>query len=232
MAALAIMFVIAGYLEEQFGGPFTALDVGLYVVFALEFTTRLAASRDRRAYLRGHLVDALALIPAIAGVRLLRVVRLLRLVRAFAGFYRALASMERMARHRSLLWLFFAWFAVALICSAALFVAESGVNPAIATPGDAAWWGVVTLTTVGYGDVFPVTTEGRLAGAALMILGITLFAAITATITSFFIVGDHEDPDPVASPASRLRELAELHRDGLVSTAEFDSKRAELLARM
>lgn len=47
-------------------------------------------------------------------------------------------------------------------------------------------WGVVTLTTVGYGDVFPVMSEGRLAGAALMILGITLFAAITGMSTSFW----------------------------------------------
>ncbi len=84
-----------------------------------------------------------------------------------------------------------AWLAVAVICSIGLYIAESGVNPAVGDPLDALWWGVVTLTTVGYGDVFPVTPEGRLAAAGLMILGITLFAAIH---------GDDHEPAHRAGP--------------------------------
>jgi len=106
--------------------------------------TLLAASRDRRAYLRGHWIDAVALIPTVRGlrlVRLLRFLRLLRLVRVFAGVYRALSSIERLARHRSLIWLFCAWLTVAATCSAALFIAEHGVNPSIDDPWDALWWG-------------------------------------------------------------------------------------------
>ena len=57
-------------------------------------------------------------------------------------------------------------------------------------PFVALWWGVVTLTTVGYGDVTPVTQEGRIAAMALMLLGIGLFGAITATITSYFLTND------------------------------------------
>ena len=72
-----------------------------------------------------------------------------------------------------------------IVCSIFVFIAENG-GPAslIANPFDAVWWGVTTMTTVGYGDTYPVTPEGRLGAMVLMILGIGLFSGITATITS------------------------------------------------
>ena len=83
----------------------------------------------------------------------------------------------------------------------------------------------MTLTTVGYGDVYPVTAEGRIAASVLMILGIGLFSAITATITSFMLTGGHE-----VTPMTRLRLLAELHREGLLTDAEYDAKRNDAVA--
>jgi len=74
--------------------------------------------------------------------------------------------------------------------------------------------GVVTLTTVGYGDVYPVTTEGRIAAMALMLLGIGLFGAITATITSYLMSNEsHHGPDFV-SAVEDLERLAALHSPG------------------
>ena len=117
---------------------------------------------------------------------------------------------ERLARHRGLAWLFIAWLAVMVICSAFLYVTEVGINEAVASPLDALWWGVTTLTTVGYGDVTPVTTEGRVAAAVLMLLGISLCSAITATVTSFMLATGESPP-----AGGRLRGLANLHRAGL-----------------
>lgn len=233
MAALAAAFVAIGFAVDaepsSMTGTLEAVDLGLTVLFVGEFVSRLAASRTRGQYLRGHWVDALALIPTARGFRLLRLLRLLRLVRAFAGVYRALAGIERMAHHRGLIALFVAWLGVAVICGTALYLAEADINPNIHSPVDALWWGIVTLTTVGYGDIFPITPEGRLAGAALMILGITLFAAITGTITSY-LVSAQTDGDGDVPRA--IRALTKLHRDGLVTDDEFAAKRAELIARM
>ena len=179
MAALAAAFVALGFAEDEASTALDLITVAnlvLTVVFVAEFAARFGASRDRRGYLRGHWIDLVAIIPTVRGVRFLRLLRLLRLVRAFAGAYRALASLERMTRHRGLIALFVAWLGVAGISATALYLAESGTNPNIRSPFDAIWWGVVTLTTVGYGDIYPLTPEGRVAGMALMILGITLFA--------------------------------------------------------
>jgi voltage-gated potassium channel len=60
------------------------------------------------------------------------------------------------------------------LCAVGVYVSEVGVNKAIQSPFDALWWGLTTMTTVGYGDVFPVTAEGRLSAAVLMVLGIGL----------------------------------------------------------
>lgn len=231
MAVLAIAFVIVGFAVDAADAAsrpaLEAADTALTVVFVAEFASRFLAAFDRRAYLRGHWIDLIALIPVVRGVRVLRLLRLLRLIRAFAGVYRALLHVERMARHRGLAWLFVTWLAVMVVCSIFLYAAENGVNEAIASPLDALWWGIVTLTTVGYGDVYPVTPEGRIAASVLMLLGIGLFSAITATVTSFMLSEEGGE-----SSADRLRALAELHRDGLLTAEEFAAKRAEVVERL
>jgi voltage-gated potassium channel len=234
MAALAVAFVVVGFLldaAQDVGADATllgAIDIGLTAVFVAEFASRLAAARSHRAYFRGHWIDAIALVPAVRAVRLLRLLRLLRMVRTFAGVFRALSSIERFAAHRGLIALFVAWLAVAVISATGFYLAEVGTNANVHGPIDALWWAVVTLTTVGYGDVFPVTPEGRLAGSALMIVGITLWAAITGTITSLLIASRSAE----VGSAELIRQLAELNRDGLITDAEFETKKAELLRRI
>jgi voltage-gated potassium channel len=71
-----------------------------------------------------------------------------------------------------------------------IFAVEHGHNNAIKSVGDAFWWAIVTTTTVGYGDVSPVTTEGRLIAVALMFVGIGFIGVLTATITSYFLDSD------------------------------------------
>lgn len=221
--ALAILFVAVGFADDS--SLTIALDIALTGVFAGEFLTRLVASYDRIAYLRGHWIDAVAVIPTIRGVRILRLLRLLRLVRAFAGMARALTTFERLARHRGLVWLFATWAAVMVLSSIALYVAEIGKNEHVTSLLDALWWGITTMTTVGYGDVAPVTPEGRLAATVLMVLGIGLFSAVTATITSFLVVADRD-------PLDDLSRLGDLRDRGLVTEDEFTHKRAELARSM
>jgi voltage-gated potassium channel Kch len=133
------------------------------------------------------------------------------------------------ANHRGLAWLLVAWLSTMAITSAFVYLAENGVNKLMASPFDALWWGVTTLTTVGYGDTYPVTPEGRLAAMVLMLLGITLFAGITASITSYFVTQGQGGGGAHSSIAEELRGLADLRSDGALTEDEFTAAKIAIL---
>jgi voltage-gated potassium channel len=228
-AALAVTFVTLAFVPVDAGSRVESLvELAEWVItgmFVLEFGSRLFVAPDRGGYLRGHWVDLIGLVPPARWLRPFRLLRLLRLVRAFAGVGRALVHVDRLARHRGLIWLLIAWLAVTMVCSIGLYIAEKGANAAVDSPLDALWWGITTMTTVGYGDVYPVTPEGRLAAAVLMVLGIGLFSAVTATVTSFLIGGR----DSSSALAVDLERVAALHSGGQLSDEEFAVAKAKLL---
>jgi voltage-gated potassium channel len=226
---LAIVFVALAYVPVEAGGlAESAIETAEWVItgiFVLEFGSRLFVAPDRIGYLRGHWVDLISLVPPARWLRPFRLLRLLRLLRAFAGVGRAFVLVERLARHRGLIWLLLAWLAVMMLSSVGLFIAEKGVNAAVESPLDALWWGITTMTTVGYGDVYPITPEGRVAAAVLMVLGIGLFSAVTATVTSFLIASGGSS----SALAVDLERLAELHSGGQLSDAEYATAKRKIL---
>jgi voltage-gated potassium channel len=102
---------------------------------------------------------------------------------------------------------------VVVVGAAALTLAvEEGAEGSIDTFGDALWWAITTVTTVGYGDTFPVTPAGRGIAAFLMVAGIALFAVLTANVAAFFIEREQQ-ADPESERLDEvLRRLEQLER--------------------
>jgi tellurite resistance protein TehA-like permease len=137
-----------------------------------------------------------------------------------------MTHLERLGNHHGLMWLIISWIGVMLLCAVGLFVVENEVNESVTSPLDALWWGLTTMTTVGYGDVFPTTGEGRVVAAVLMILGIGLYSIITATVTSSLIADDGAKPTDIAG---QLERLATLHADGRVTDDEYRAAKAAVI---
>jgi voltage-gated potassium channel len=121
-----------------------------------------------------------------------------------------------------------AWGAVTFISCIALYAVESGINPSITSPLDALWWGVATISTVGYGDVTPVTPEGRLVAGVLMLFGIGLFGAITGIVTNTLLTASRSAP--AQDLVGQLERLVALRSAAQLSPEQFEAAKARLLA--
>ena len=120
------------------------------------------------------------LLPGFGGSQILVLARLARLVRLFFVSKGA----RQLGRRLGSVGLFSV--AMLLFCSWMAYVAEHPANPGFATFGDSIWWGIVTMTTVGYGDIVPETQKGRLAGVFLMLTGVATLGVISGTLASAF----------------------------------------------
>ncbi|MEV0061813.1 potassium channel family protein [Nocardia sp. NPDC050718] len=190
-------------------------DVAIWAVFAVDFAVRLRLSTDRRRFVRKHPLDLLVvLVPPFRPLRLVRAALLL------------LDTLNRAMHPRTRLVAFVGTgsLLILLLSSLAFFDAEFGApDSKITSFGDALWWSAVSVTTVGYGDVYPVTFEGRLVALVLMTLGIGLISFAIGTMTSWFV----EQLKTVDATDRAERTLAEL----VDEVRELRSEVAELRAR-
>ncbi|BBX07906.1 potassium channel family protein [Mycolicibacterium aichiense] len=152
----------------------------LYLPFVVDYVARLTLAEHRMRWFLRHLLDLVIVVLPLMGPLLL-----LRLVALVGALQRAVGDAIR-----GRVVAYTAFSAVLLVYAASLAVLQverpaAGAN--IKTFGDAVWWSVATITTVGYGDLYPVTVLGRIVAALLMIGGISMVGAITATIASWIV---------------------------------------------
>jgi voltage-gated potassium channel len=193
----------------------TGLDPGLvrlcsivvwltWAVLALELVVRLVAAENKWAFARKHPLDIAAVVlPILRPLRLLRLLTLLDVLNRYAG-----GSL----RGRVGVYLVGAGSLIVFMGSLAILDAERGQPGPIQTFGDAIWWALATITTVGYGDMYPVTGEGRFVAAGLMFCGIGVLGVVTGTFASWLVerVEQIEDMEEgVTATADDVRALRE-----------------------
>jgi voltage-gated potassium channel len=225
LAGVALLFLGAyawPILEPSLSRPWRrvcgAVTFVAWAMFLIDYGMRLWVARDRRGYFAKHLLDLLIVVlPALRPLRLLRLVVLFRVLNR-----KAAASL------RGRVPLYVTVSAGTLVVCAALAVldAERGAAGSnIKTFGDALWWAVVTVTTVGYGDHFPVTLQGRFVAGGLMIGGVALIGVVTASFAAWFIARVRSDEEDVQAATQRDLETLTARIEEL--TAEVRSLRAE-----
>lgn len=139
------------------------------------------------------LISCVPMIDYLRAGRLLRLIRLLRVIRAFRSTHRLIHHIFANRARGAFNSVVVLAVMLLLFSSIAILQVETDPNSNIKTAEDAIWWAYVTITTVGYGDRFPVTTEGRLLAAVLMTAGVGLFGTFTAFVASWFAEGRKEE---------------------------------------
>jgi voltage-gated potassium channel len=181
-------------------------DFVVCILFFGDFLYSLWRAPNRWGYIKtwGWL-DLISSIPAIGIARLGRAARILRVFRVLRGL-RATKQLTTLILRRRAENTFLAMSLVALLltvfCSIAILHFENDSNGNIKTAEDAIWWAFVTITTVGYGDRFPVTSEGRIIAAVLMSAGVGMFGTFSGYVAAWFI--------RPASPVEEPREKSEI----------------------
>lgn len=193
MLLLAFWIPLQWYMEQK---GFLSPGVGriadwvVWLLFVLETTVVSVLVHNRTTYLRQNwmnLVIILGGLPLIWDITpLAGMLRSLRLLLLLSLFLRFSSTVRAMLHHNSI---------GAALGAAAVVILLSGlvmaaIEPSVDNPWDGIWWAWVTVTTVGYGDIVPQTGAGKLFGSLLILLGVALFALMTASFSSFFIGRD------------------------------------------
>ena len=209
-------------------------------VFLFDFVYRLATAPSRRAYLVPHFgwADLLAVVPLLRLFRIFRMARVLQLLRR-EGRDRWVRDLVVSRVQATFLVTMFLVVAVVEVAGMGVFIAEGNVETAnIRTSGDAIWWGLVTIATVGYGDRFPVTDSGRLVGALLLFAGVALFSVLTGFIANAFLTPTHRRVRRGATagtPEALLDELRQLvnqqEEAAAAARARLDELERQLIVR-
>ncbi len=178
-----------------------AVTWGAWVLFGVDYLGRLALAEHRAEFVRRNLVDL-----AVIVLPLLRPLRLLRLVTALNALNRHVSGS---LRGRVAVYVVGSTVLVLFVAALAILDAERNQpDGTIRNFSDALWWSITTVSTVGYGDRYPVTGGGRLIAAGLMVAGIALLGVVTASLASWLISKVREVQED--SQAATRRDVAEL----------------------
>ena len=188
------------------------------VFFLFDFALSLyRAPRKWKYFLTWGWLDLLSSVPALDAARWARLARIARLARVFRAMRASRSVAQLLFRNRGQS----AAFAAALLALfliigssvAILHFETASKEPNIRTGDDAIWWAFTTITTVGYGDRFPTSTEGRIIAAILMTAGVGLFGAFSAALAAWFLTPEEEEVDAelvaLRAEVAALRELLE-----------------------
>jgi voltage-gated potassium channel len=216
-------------LSESTNTILDHVDDGICLIFFFDFFVNLFQAPSKLGYLKWGWIDLLSSMPMVDMFRAGRIARMIRILRAFRGVRSARFLADYLVHQRAN----GAFFAVALLSillvlfsSIAILQFENTAEGNIRTPQDALWWAFATVTTVGYGDKFPVTTEGRMVAAVLMTAGVGMFGSFTGLVASWILTPTKKDQEQ-DSEMAKLRSQVEAIQQHLTAGNTAPTSRNE-----
>lgn len=166
-------------------------DLIICLIFFFDFIYNIITAENKLKYLKWGWLDLISSIPMIDCFRMARLARIFKLIKIIRliKFSKLLYTYIQQHKTRNVIaFVCFIFILLIFTGSVGILIAEEGHAKAnILLAEDAVWWSIVTITTIGYGDFYPVTTMGRIVSVFLMVGGISLFGIFTGSIASWFI---------------------------------------------
>lgn len=202
LAVVSLTTFVVGEAMRARAQPVLWIEYGVWAAFLTDYLVRLRLSADRWHFVRTHPLDLAAV--ALPAMRVLRLIAVIGRVGMIA----------HRGRSERLLISTVALVLTILVAGAAAVLAPEREHPDanITDFADALWWAISTVTTVGYGDLHPVTPEGRLVGVVLMVVGIGMMGVITATIATRLVFPERQAERQAERLAEERAENARLER--------------------
>jgi voltage-gated potassium channel len=220
LAALATIPIVILQERHFYHVAVSVIDWLIWAIFLVEFVFGIIVAENRKAYARGNwlgvavIVFSFPLLPdLLASIRVLRVARIARLLRVLAVTGRGLSAMRSTLAGQSLIYV--AALTTLLTISAAALMSVIEPETVRGDFGSSLWWAVVTVTTVGYGDIAPVTPIGRVLAVVLMLSGLGLLSTLAASISAYFVGSDNDlEIAAIHEHLGRIERLLEQMNDG------------------
>ena len=174
------------------------IDFYVCLVFLADFAINFYQAPSKLAFMKWGWIDLLSSIPMLDAFRvgrLARIIRVIRLLRAFRSMKYLLNYLFKQQKTTSLAAVATISFVFVVFSAIAVLQFETSPDANIKTPGDAFWWAYVTITTVGYGDKFPISHEGRIVAVMLMTIGVGMFGIFTGFVASHFVEPELEEEE-------------------------------------
>jgi voltage-gated potassium channel len=167
-----------------------AVDNVICGIFLLDFLIGFGTAKSKLGYLKWGWIDLLSSIPVVDVFRAGRIVRVIRILRILRGVRLARILAQTLLKNRAdgaILAVILVSILLVVSASVAILQVEQVQGANIQNASDALWWAIVTMTTVGYGDKYPITTFGRIIASVLMISGVGLFGTLSGSVTSWIL---------------------------------------------
>jgi len=234
--SIANLFLFWLLPDEDVSAVILIIDLFLSAIFMTDFLYRLFSTKAKANYFFRQMgwADLLASLPLpqFKILRLFRIIRVYRLMKLYGG-KRMIKDFLTNRGGSALLTLFFIMLLILEFGALAMLSVESGSpNANIVTASDAVWYVYVTITTVGYGDQYPVTQLGRFIGILIMAIGVGLFGTITAFLANIFIRPAEEKAEEQENDPAVLMVKIEEIRDLLLAQEKAHRRLDARMARL
>ena len=194
LCVYAIVSLAAGVLfplRPEFRTLLEYVDLFVCAAFFLDFVNSFVRAENKTKYFfTWGWIDLLSSIPAVEALRvgrLARIVRIIRVLRAIKAMQFLMTHLMSRRTSSAFYSIMAVSFSIVVISALAVLRFELEGGGTIRTAGDALWWAMSTITTVGYGDSFPVTAEGRIVAVVLMTAGVGLFGTLSGAVAGWFV---------------------------------------------